>query len=185
MRNLSVLLLAAAAAALPLLTSCTHKDVEASGPKASEAPTVPIAHATAENLSRGLVLTAEFKPFQEIDVMAKVAGYIKKINVDVGDRVHQGQLLATLEIPEMGDDLKRADASTIRARAEVARARDELQRAESAHQMSHLSYERLAAVMKKKPGLIAQQEIDEAQSKDLVSEAQVSAAKSALTAAEE
>jgi len=185
MRKLSVLLLAAAAAALPLLTSCSKREVEASAPKASEAPTVPIARATAESLSRDLVLTAEFRPFQEVDVMAKVAGYIKKIEVDVGDHVRQGQLLATLEIPEMGDDLKRADASTVRARAEVARAKDELQRAESAHQMAHLSYERLAAVMKKKPGLIAQQEIDEAQSKDLVSEAQVSAAKSALNAMEE
>jgi RND family efflux transporter MFP subunit len=185
MRKLSVLLLAAGAAALPLLTSCTHKEVEASEPKASEAPTVPIARATAEDLSRGVVLTAEFRPYQEVDVMAKVAGYIKKIDVDVGDHVRQGQLLATLEIPEMGDDLKRADASTVRARAEVARSKDELQRAESAHKMAHLSYERLAAVMKKKPGLIAQQEIDEAQSRDLVSEAQVSAAKSALNATEE
>src|SRR4051812_5953284 len=120
MRKLSVLL----AAATALLCSCTHRGVEASAPKASDAPVVPIAHATAEDLSRGLVLTAEFRPFQEIDVMAKVAGYIKKINVDVGDHVRQGQLLATLEIPEMGDDLKRADASTVRARAEVARARD-------------------------------------------------------------
>jgi RND family efflux transporter MFP subunit len=185
MRNVSVLLLAAGALALPLLTSCSRRDVEASAPKGAEAPTVPIARAAAEDLSRGLVMTAEFKPYQEVDVMAKVAGYIKKINVDVGDRVHQGQLLATLEIPEMGDDLKRADASTIRSRAEVARAKDEVQRAESAHQMAHLSYERLAEVMKKKPGLIAQQEIDEAQSRDLVAEAQVSAAKSGLNAAQE
>jgi RND family efflux transporter MFP subunit len=159
--------------------------VEASTPKTTEIPTVPIARASAEDLSRGLVLTAEFKPFQEVDVMSKVAGFIKKINVDVGDRVRQGQLLATLEIPEMGDDLKRADAATIRARAEVARARDELQRAQSAHQIAHLSFERLAGVAKKKPGLIAQQEIDEAQSKDLVTEAQIAAAKSALNAAEE
>ena len=43
--------------------------------------------------------------------MAKVAGYIKKINVDVGDRVKQGDLLATLEVPEMADDLTRATAN--------------------------------------------------------------------------
>jgi RND family efflux transporter MFP subunit len=118
-------------------------------------------------------------------VMAKVACYIKHINLDVGDHVRQGQLLATLEIPEMGDDLKRADAATIRSRSEVARARDELQRAQSAHDIAHLSFERLSAVLKKKPGLIAQQEIDEAQSRDLVTEAQIAAAKSALASAEE
>ena len=62
---------------------------------------MPVAKASTEDLSHGLVLTAEFKPYQEVDVMAKIAGYIKQINVDVGDRVKQGQLLATLEIPEM------------------------------------------------------------------------------------
>jgi len=116
------------------------------------------------------VLTAEFKPFQEIDVMAKVAGYIKEIKFDVGDRVRQGQLLATLEVPEMGDDLRRADASTGRSNAEVARANDELQRAEQVHQMAHLSAERLAAVDAKHPGLVAQQEIDDAKSRDLPQE---------------
>jgi multidrug efflux pump subunit AcrB len=77
------------------------------------------------------VLTAEFKPFQSIDVMAKVAGYVKSINVDVGSRVHAGQLLATLEIPEMADDLARAKATIERSQAEVTRARDELRRAQS------------------------------------------------------
>jgi len=70
-----------------------------------------------------------------------------------------------------------------RSQAEVARARDELQRAESAHEIAHLSFQRLSGVAEKKPGLIAQQEIDDARSKDLVAEAQVASAKSALTAA--
>jgi RND family efflux transporter MFP subunit len=94
-------------------------------------------------------------------------------------------LLATLEVPEMKDDLQRADAAVVRAKAEVVRANDELRRAESAHQIAHLSFQRLKAVAEKRPGLIAEQEIDEAQSKDMVTEAQVSAAKSAKAAAEE
>jgi RND family efflux transporter MFP subunit len=144
-----------------------------------------VAKAAPEDLSRDLVLTAEFKPFQEVDVMAKVAGYVKQINVDVGDRVGQGQLLATLEIPEMADDRTRAQAAVERSQAEVERAKDELQRAQSAHQIAHLSFTRLSEVAQKKPGLVAQQEIDDAHSKDLVSEAQVSAAKSSLAAAEQ
>jgi RND family efflux transporter MFP subunit len=83
----------------------------------------------------------------------------------------------------MGDDLRRASANVDRAEADVARARDELQRAQSAHDIAHLSFERLSGVAKQKPGLIAQQEIDDAHSKDLVAEAQISAAKSALAAA--
>ena len=76
----------------------------------SGTPTVAVAKAKTEDMSHGMVLTAEFKPFQEIDVMAKVAGYVKKINVDVGDRVKQGELLAVLEIPEMADDQARAQS---------------------------------------------------------------------------
>ena len=167
-------------------SSCSRSGkVEARSTAAPDIPTVAVAKATTDNLSHDLKLTAEFKPYQEIDVMAKVAGYIKQINVDVGDRVTQGQLLATLEVPEMADDQRRATAALDRSQAEVARAKDEQQRAESAHEIAHISFTRLSGVAEKKPGLIAQQEIDDARSKDLVSEAQVSAAKSALSAANE
>jgi RND family efflux transporter MFP subunit len=146
-------------------------------------PSIAVAKATLEDLSRDLSLTAEFKPFQEVEVMAKVAGYVKKIYVDVGDRVHQGQLLATLEIPEMGDEMVKARAGVERSGAEVARAHDEINRTEATHEMMHRSYERLLAVSHQRPGLIAQQEIDDARSKDLVSEAQVASTKSGLAAA--
>jgi RND family efflux transporter MFP subunit len=173
-------------AAAYLTSACSkHEPVQASSAKAADVPTVAVAKVSTEDLSHGLVLTAEFKPFQEVDVMAKVAGFVKQINVDVGDRVKQGQLLATLEIPEMADDLRRADAAVVRARAEVTRAQDEQRRAESVHSIAHLSFQRISTVAEKKPGLVAQQEIDEAQSRDLVTEAQVAATKSALAAAQE
>src|SRR5438876_10918854 len=89
-----------AALGVLLLAACSCKnsgEVEARTPEKAELPTVAVAKATAADLSHSVKLTAEFKPFQEIDVMAKVAGYIKQIRVDVGDRVQQGELLATLE----------------------------------------------------------------------------------------
>lgn len=181
-RTCPVVLVAAGAL---LASSCGRsKVVEARNTGGvDDVPTVAVAEATAEDLSRGLVLTAEFKPFQEVDLMAKVAGYIKQINVDAGDRVRQGQLLAILEVPEMANDLQRAKAAVERSQADVKRAEDELQRAKSAHDIAHLSYKRLSAVSEQRPGLVAQQEIDDARSKDLVSEAQVSAARSALDSA--
>jgi len=179
----SLMLISLAALGLP---SCSRKaDVQAASSQSPDLPTVAVARAKTDSLSQDLVLTAEFKPYQEIDVMAKVAGYIKEIYVDVGDRVKTGDLLAVLEIPEMADDLRRAEANLDRAHAEVARAKDELQRSESAHDIAHLSFDRLSGVLEKKPGLIAQQEIDDAHSKDLIAEAQVSASKSALAAANE
>jgi len=170
-----------------LSAACGRREaLEAASVQAAEAPpTIAAARVETANLSRDLVLTAEFKPYQEIDVMAKVAGYVKQINVDIGDRVQRGQLLAILEIPELQDDLRRATAAVQRAQADVTHATDELTRARSAHEIAHLSYTRLNGVAAKRPGLVAQQEIDDAHSKDLVSEAQVSAAQSALDAAKE
>jgi RND family efflux transporter MFP subunit len=147
--------------------------------------TVAVVKAARANLTSDLILTAEFEPFQEIDVMAKVSGFIREMKVDIGDRVHEGQLLATLEIPEMQDDLTRAAAAIEEANAELATARDELQRIESAHQMAHLSYTRIQDVSKREPGLVPQQEVDEVHSRDLVAEARVSGAKSHIIACEQ
>ena len=167
-----------------LLSSCGRsRDVQAGAAAAPEIPTVAVARAATADLSRDLILTAEFKPFQEVDVMAKVSGYVKEIRVDVGDRVKEGDLLATLEVPEMADDLRKSQAGVRHSQSEVARAQDEIARAKSAHDIAHLSYNRLLQASLKKPGLIAQQEIDDAQSRDLVAEAQLSAANSSLAAA--
>jgi RND family efflux transporter MFP subunit len=167
-----------------LTCSCTRSfGAPPTASQAADVPTVAVAKAASENLSRDLVLTAEFKPYQEVDVMAKVAGYIKEIRVDVGDRVKEGDVLATLEIPEMIDDLNHSRASIRHSEAEVKRAQDEVKRAQSVHDGTHALYTRLAAVSEKRPGLIAQQDIDEAQSRDLAAEAQISVAISALAAA--
>ena len=61
-------------------------------------------------------------------------------------------MLATLEIPEMQDDLARAAAAIEEANADLATARDELQRAQSAHDMAHLSYARILDVSSSEPG---------------------------------
>jgi RND family efflux transporter MFP subunit len=182
-RSLAAPLLAAACAAL--FGGCSKTNVEAHGAPPSEGPVVAVAQIKTADLARTLTLTAEFKPYQEVDVMAKVAGYIKEINVDIGDRVSQDQLLATLEIPEMDDDLRRATASVERSQANVTQAQDELTRAKSASDVAQQYYQRLADVSKQRPGLVAQQEIDDAHGKALVAQAQVAAANSAMQSAQQ
>lgn len=166
------------------ISSCARSQVEAAQ-QAVETPTVAVANVTRADLSNNLVLTAEFQPFQEIDVMAKVSGYVRQINVDIGDRVREGQALATLEIPEMQDDLARAAAAIKEATADLAAAHDELDRVQSAHEAAHLSYARILKVSSSEPGLVPQQELDEIHSRDLVAEAQVSAAKSHIVSSEQ
>ena len=123
------------ALALLCLTSCARTGAESlkEAPSADSAPLVPVAKVAREDLSNDLILTAEFEPFQQVDVMAKVAGYVRAINVDIGDRVREGQVLASLEIPEMDDDLRKASAANDQAQAEIATATDDLRRAEEAH----------------------------------------------------
>jgi RND family efflux transporter MFP subunit len=150
-----------------------------------DTPTVAAARVVRGDIAQVLTVTAEFRPFQEIELHAKVAGYVKDITVDVGDRVRAGQLLATLEVPELEDQLKTDDAAIRRAQAEVNRAQADLERAQSAHEVTHLAATRLADVMKARPKLVAQQDIDEASGKDRVSEAQVSTAKAAVAAAQQ
>ena len=151
----------------------------------TERPAVSVAKIARGDLTQTLTLAAEFRPYQEIEVHAKVAGYAKSINVDVGDRVSAGQLLAVLEIPELQDDMVTDEAYVKRSVEEVNRAQADLARAESVHEVAHLGSTRLAAVMKQRPNLVAQQDFDEAQGRDRTAEAQVATAKAAIAAAQE
>ena len=167
-----------------LAASCSAPNSAEAKKEATNPATVAVTRTSREDLSRGWSLAAGFRPYQEIDVHAKVAGYMNVIYVDVGDRVKKGQVLATLEIPELKQELQQATAVK-RSEAEAQHAQNEIERSESAHTAVHSAYIRLAAVLQSRPNLVAQQEIDDAQSRDRVGEAQIEAAKTALAAAEE
>jgi len=143
---------------------------------AASAPEVAVVPVTRQTFSNELQIASEFQPYQEIDVYAKVSGYIKKLYVDYGTHVQQGQLMAVLEIPELKQQVQRDQAA-------VAEAREDLDRATSAYKVAHITYQRLASVQKTRPELISQEEIDVAQGKDLEGQAGVSAAQQALLAA--
>ena len=133
-------------------------------------------------MAEHLTVSSELVPFQEIDVYAKEAGYVKTLSVDYGDHVHKDQVMAVLEIPEL-EALLQEDQATIKARLdEVTRAEHEVTRAKAQHDVYHLQYSRLAGVAKTQPGLVAQQEVDDAQGKDLASESQMEAVQGALDA---
>jgi len=104
----------------------------------------PVAVVKVErgDLVRDITFSAELRPYEEADLHAKVAGYLKTINVDIGDQVKAGQTLATLDVPELRDDLARDDAAL--------------------HDAT-LDFDRLKEVVRQRPGLLAQQDIDRAQ----------------------
>jgi len=168
-----------AAAALASLSACGA----AHATTAAAPPPVAVAEVTRGPLTRSLTITAELQPFQEVDVHAKIAGYVQHLAVDIGDRVKAGDLLATLDVPEVEHEVQQSDAAVTAATGEITRAESEVTRATAARTVAHLAAERLTKVASARPGLVAQQEIDEVTARDASAEAQLATANAALTVA--
>ena len=147
-------------------------------------PAAQVAAAQRGTIDQVLTLAGQFQPYQVVDVHPKVSGFIRHIYVDIGDRVHQGQTLAILEVPELQAQLAGTVSEVARSNDEITRAQHEVKRAASTHAALHADYQRLLDTSKAQPGLVAQQELDDAQAKDLSSAAEVDAAKAALAAAQ-
>ena len=156
---------------------------------AADAATQPISAAVSVvqrgNLSHVLSLAGQFQPYQVIDVHAKVSGYVRHIYVDIGDRVRAGQTLAVLEVPELNAQYRGSQSEQQRSKEQVSIARHEISRAESSHLALQANYDRLLQASKAQPGLIAEQELDDARAKADASQAQVDTARSTLSAAEQ
>ena len=165
MRSLSFRLAALAAVALTVILLA--RAWQGRAPRAAAAlqrPVVAVARVAREDLFKEITIPAEFRPYTEVELHAKVSGYVKEMKVDIGDRVKAGQLLAVLEVPELHDDFDHAVASHARAQADYRDA--------------HLAYTRLVAVNKDHPNLIAQQDLDTAEAHDATARGSVEAAKS-------
>ena len=154
--------LAAAGAVAALICASCKQDAATQPPAEDQAPAAPVARVQRGDLSQIVPIPAEFRPYVEVELHAKVSGYLDKMNVDFGDRVKAGQLLATIEVPELHDELNNALAIERRAEADFTNA--------------HLIYSRLVAVNHDHPNLVAQQDIDTATAKDLAAQAAVGAA---------
>jgi RND family efflux transporter MFP subunit len=186
-RRWSRISVVAVAAATLLLIALSTRDrwrnarVEANTPSAAS---VGVATVVPKTLSRKLTLSSELVPFQEIDVYAKESGYVTKLYVDYGTRVKAGQLMATLEIPELEAQLQVDAAEIANATDRVTRAQHDLKRYKAQYNTLHLESTRLSRVFESQPGIVAQQEVDDAQGKDLAAAAQVDASEAAQHAAQ-
>ena len=154
--------------------------MQASGPGLS----VGVTKVIKKSLGRDITLSSELVPFQEIDVYAKEAGYVKSLLVDYGTHVKTGQVMAVLEIPELEAQLEQDQAEIKNASNQVTRAQHELARYQAQYKALHLQYTRLSGVFESQPGIVAQQEVDDAQGKDLAASSQVDAGQAALEAAQ-
>jgi RND family efflux transporter MFP subunit len=179
-----VLAVLAVGCAAPGLSGC-RDGKENSDVAAANVPSARVAAAQRGDISRVLTLAGQFQPYQVVDVHPKVSGYMGRINVDIGDIVHQGETLAVLQVPELKAQLQAATFAMEQSDEEITRAQHEIDSAEATHTALHAASERLKQAAASRPGLIAQQELDNAQAQDLSAQAQVDAAKAAMAAAKQ
>jgi len=178
-------LLIPAVAVAVLLCSCARREVAAANTAENQSTvTVGVAPVTTRPMAQHLTLSSELVPFQEIDVYAKEAGYVKQLLVDYGTHVRAGQLMAVLEIPELEATIEQ-DKAAIRASQDmVTRSEHEVARVKAQHDVAKLQYQRISGVAKNQPGLVAQQEVDDWQGKELALASQLEAARGAQAAAQ-
>ncbi len=174
---------AAVAACAACCIGACHSDSDNAA--ASTTASARVAVAQRGDIAHVLTLAGQFQPYQVVDVHPKVSGYMRRINVDIGDIVHQGQTLAVLEVPELKAQLEQTGFELKQSQEEITRAQHEINGAEAMHAALRAQSERLRQAAATRPGLIAQQELDDAQSKDLSSQAHVDSAKAAMAAAQQ
>jgi RND family efflux transporter MFP subunit len=182
--RLSVILVAGLALPTTIAVVACNSGARSSKADAAENPSAQVAVVQRGNIDQVLTLAGQFQPYQTVDVHPKVSGFIRHIYVDIGDRVHQGETLAVLEVPELKAQLSGTVSEVARSGDEIVRAQHEVKRAESTYSAIHADYDRLLQTSQAQPGLVAQQELDDAQAKDLSSAAEVDAAKAALAGAQ-
>ncbi|MDB5149931.1 MAG: efflux transporter periplasmic adaptor subunit, partial [Mucilaginibacter sp.] len=128
-------------------------------------PTVQIVPLTKGRLSSNITIPGELIPYQQVDLYAKTNSYVKKLLVDIGSEVHQGQLLAVLEAPEINSQL--------------AAAQSRIKQFEAVYFASKATYDRLVSTSKT-PGTVSQNDLEQAEAKKNADQANIDAAKSGL-----
>jgi membrane fusion protein (multidrug efflux system) len=114
-------------------------------PKKAEPPIpVKLVSTSKADVTRSVTLPALIVANQHATLFSKVTGYVKKISVDKGDQVKEGDVLAELEVPELV-----ADAARYKADAQIA----------------DLDFQRTSEAQKKAPDLIPLQNIDTAKAR--------------------
>jgi len=138
-------------------------------------PRVYVEHPLRADAIAGLKLPGETEAFNQTVIFARVNGFIKEWFHDIGDHVKKGELLATIDAPELDQDLAQAQAALAARQADVklAEADDEFAR------VSLVRWEEAAP-----KGAVSKQELDQKRAEFKVAEAKLNAARSQVNLAE-
>ena len=163
----SAIALTAGAGLIALLQSCNSSSGEPAGNKITApaaAPATEVVTLQKGMLSSSLQIPGELIAFQQVDLYAKENSFVKKLYADVGTEVKAGQLLATMEAPELNSAASAAESK--------------LKSQEALYLASKSNYDRLLETSQT-PGTISQNDLDQALAKKNSDYAQLDAAKAA------
>lgn len=146
------------------LSGCHSSDSKADKVVAEEPEPVDVFALHKGKLSSSLQIPGELVAYRDVDMYARVSGFIKSIHADVGSEVQQGQLLAVAEAPELN--------------AQLAAAESRLKSQEALYIASKSNYDRYVDAAKT-PGTVAQSMIEQTLAKKESDFAQLEAAKAA------
>ncbi|MBI2844665.1 MAG: efflux RND transporter periplasmic adaptor subunit [Armatimonadetes bacterium] len=103
-------------------------------------PVVAVARPTRADITRTISLPATINAYEEATLYGRTAGYVSSVEVDKGDIVKKGQVLAVISAPETGDDVTEAQATCLEAQAQLSTARSDLDAAFAAHQAAKADF---------------------------------------------
>jgi RND family efflux transporter MFP subunit len=99
------------------------RDARARAQAEDKGPPVLVARADPMPAERTLSLSADVRALYQASVYAKVAGYVREVKVDKGDRVKKDQVLGTIESPQTDEATRAARADVALKERTAARAR--------------------------------------------------------------
>ena len=115
-----------------------HTEVIATAEQARDfVPTVLTAPVRASAPTMSVVWPGSTQAFAAAEIYARATGYIDKRNVDIGDRVKQGELLAELAVPELDDQISQNEATLNQLRAALDQAQANLKLAQVTWDRDH------------------------------------------------
>ena len=134
-----VLLVLVAAGAVTLIQRGSHERALAKETEQSTIPTVAIVHPQAETPDEELVLPGSLLAFEDSPIYARTNGYLVRWYKDIGSRVKEGELLATIDTPEVDQELNQARAARQQISAQLELARTSAERWENLRKTDSVS----------------------------------------------
>lgn len=110
-----------AAVTLLALAGCDRRAPDSAAPPS--APAVTLVAPTKGTVSRPIEQPGRVEAFEQTPIYAKIPGFVRKVHVDIGAHVHEGDLLAELWVPEMEEEVKKKEATIAQKEAEVEQAK--------------------------------------------------------------